>query len=498
MFVTSESSVNRHGAFALEREPPKTIKAIGTGVACIVGQFPWGPGGTDITKPHVPTDPADRMLTFAPSGMAHTGDGYLSTLGKGWPDLRIVRVLGSTAAAASAALIDDPNTIVNVIAKYKGAAGNDIDCVVTDASDDDANHFNLEVVVTGASGTTRDVFKNLNYSATGTHSAPVFTSCRLTGGITSVTNGRPDNGSYSMSAGADGTINAAAYVGTAGSGNQGIALAENDKGIRVVFTDDCGNTDRAAVNAGLVAHAAAMGDRMVVINGNATLSLGAAQADVTSYRSSRVIYTDPWAYIYDDVDGTKRRVSPASWVASVLCQLPPSTSIAWKHPKVIEMLAGIAGLEMPRGNGAGSNTDAGIATIIQEEDGGYAIEAGVTTIAPNDPSRKNIARTRIGDYIAVSYVRSIRSMVDAPNVPSNWTLLIAPLQQLLQTLKQNAVTDPNNKPHIIDFAIRDLAAFNTEESLAAGNFFIPLDAKTSAAMERIFLTIKFGEGVTIE
>ncbi|HEX7464109.1 MAG TPA: hypothetical protein VF382_04335, partial [Actinomycetota bacterium] len=423
MFVTSESSVTRHGAFAMEREPPATIKAIGTGVACIVAQFPWGPDGADGTKPTVPTDAADRANTFAPAGMARTGDGYLSTIRKGWADLRLVRVMGPTAAKAAAALQDTtptPLTIITVTGKYKGTAGNAIVCTVSAASDGDANHFNLAVSVTGASGTTTDIFVNLNYSGTGADSTPVLTSCRLVGSIVKTNAGRPDNAATTMTGGVDGTVTSAEYVGTAGSGNKGIALCENDKEIRVVFTDDCGDTARAAVNSALVAHATLMGDRCVVVNGDATQTLAEVQIDVASYRGARVIYADPWVYVYDDVDGTKRRASSASFLASVFSQLAPSTSIAWKHPKVIAMLAGIAELETPRGNGAGSNSNAGIATIEQEENGGYAIEAGVTTIAPNDPTRKNIARTRIGDYIAVSYTRSIRSMTDAPNVPSNW------------------------------------------------------------------------------
>lgn len=497
MFVTSESSVSRHGAFALEREPPATIRAIGTGVVAIVGQFPWGPDGADGTKPHQATDTADRLLTFAPPGMTRTGDGYLSLIRKAWADLRVVRVMGSAAARASAALLDGATTVVTVQALYKGAAGNDIDCVVTDADDGDTDHFNLEVVVTGASGTTRDVFKNLNFSGTGADSAPVLTQCRLVGAFTAGTDGRPTNGTYSMTTGSDGTVDSAAYIGTAGAGNQGIALCENDREIRCVFADDVGTTARAAVNAALLAHATLMGDRMVVINGDSGQTLAEAQTDRESYSNDRAIYADPWPRVYDDVDGTLRLASPASFVASVFSQVSPSTSIAWKHPRIIAMLGGIAELETPRGNGAGSNSNVGIATFVQEENGGYAIEAGVTTVTAAAPSRRNITRRRIGDYIAISFTRSVRPLTDAPNVAANWALLTAPLKALMETLKQNAVTDPNNLPHVVDYAIPDLAAFNTQASLAAGNFYLPLDVQTSSAMERIFLTIRFGEGVTV-
>jgi hypothetical protein len=49
----------------------------------------------------------------------------------------------------------------------------------------------------------------------------------------------------------------------------------------------------------------------------------------------------------------------------------------------------------------------------------------------------------------------------------------------------------------VDYALLDLSAFNSQASLAAGNFYLPLDVQTSSAMERIFLTVRFGEGVTV-
>ena len=94
---------------------------------------------------------------------------------------------------------------------------------------------------------------------------------------------------------------------------------------------------------------------------------------------------------------------------SFVCALVPSevTDI----DRTLAMLSGIHDLEFDRGNGAADNTDHGVATIIREENGGFSIEAGVLTVAPLDPARRNHTRTRMGDYAAVSMVRSSRSFI---------------------------------------------------------------------------------------
>jgi hypothetical protein len=493
VFVTSKSSVSRHGVFAISKTPPALIQAIGTGVACIIGQFPWGPNGTAGVV--TPTDPADRALQLAPPGMSRTGDGYLSTIAKGFPTLKFVRVLGSTAAKATASLLETATPIVTVTLKYEGTAGNSVDCIVAAATDGDANHFNLTVQVTGTSGTTEDILENLNYSGTGADSVPDLSQAVLIGSIVKANAGTPDVGTTTCTGGLDGTIASAQYIGTAGTGDSGIAACENDSSIRVVFTDDPGNTDRAAVNAGLQAHAVLQGDRLAVINGNSGLTLAATQTDVASYRSTRVVYVDPWVNIYDDTDGSLQLVSPASFGAAVITQVSPSTSPAWKAQEVGDMLAGVVSLENARGAGAGSNTVQGIMTMIEEEGGGFRYEAGkLTTLTAG---QTNITRMRMGDYIAVSFVRSARSFVDAPNLAFNQGLLTGSLDGFMLALKQAQTQDPNHTPHVLDYSIDDLSAANPQAQLDAGQYSIPLSVKTSSAMEQIWLEIQYGETVTV-
>jgi len=497
LFVTSKAAALRHDVFAIEKTPPAVIKPTGFGKACLVEQFPWGPAQTLTT----PTSRGALLNMIAPPGMARTGSGYLSAIRKGFPTLAFVRVIDPTAVAASAVINKTgPTALVTVTLKYKGTAGNSVVVTSGAASDGDANHFNITVSVTGASGTTTDIIHNVNVSGTGADALPTQADIDRTiliGSVVKNSAGVPILASTTCTSGTDGTIDGTTYVGTQGANDKGVAKLEGARDIDHFFCGDPGNSFRATVNAGFKAHADYMTDRVAYLNGNSGNTAAQAVTDVANYRSQRVVYCDPWVYLYDDVDGTKRLVASASFAGSVASQLSPSTSIAWKSGEVIAMLGGIVDLEADRGEAAASNTTAGIATFIREDDGGFTIEAGVVSIAPTTPAKALHTRTRMGHYIARSIKQSLRSSVDAPNVPLNQQDCVDAVTAFMETLKGNASRDPNNTPHIIDYAIGDLDANNPQAEIDAGDFQLPLDVKTSSGMSRIFLNFNYGETVQI-
>ena len=493
LFITSLTAANRHGVYAIERTPPRMVNAKGTGVVALLGQFPWGPAQQVIT----PVSGKALQQMFCPDGMDRTSGAYLSIIAKAFPELRLVRILPATGSAkAVATLMAALVETITLTAKYDGASGNSLVATVSDATDGDVNHFNLSVSVTGASGTTTDTLTNLNYSATGTHSAPDLSSKLLLGSITSIVNGRPTNGTYNFVSGADGTITAADYVGSAGTGNRGVALLEGQD-VNHVCVDDCGTALRAAVNAGLLAHATLMGDRVAYVNGDSGQTSAQVLSSITSYRTATSVYVPNWVYVYDDTTGAERLVPPAPFAASVAAQLSPSTSIAWKDPEVGAVLQGIVRLETDYGAAIGQLTDAGACTLINERGGGFRFEAGVVTVAPQDSGRKNLTRTRMGQYIAKGIVDALRPFVDAPNVELNRTAEVAIVDGFLGQLKANQFLDPNHTPHVVDYSIGSIAASNSEQDTANGLFIIPLNVKTSAGQEKIILSFQFGEGVKI-
>lgn len=495
VYVDSPQTVNRHGVFAIERTPPAAITATGTDVACLVEQFPWGPVSTVYT----PSGLKDLANTIAPVGFDRSGQGYLATIRKGWPNgqLRIVRVLGSSATAATALVqTSGAVTILTVTAKFPGASGNSLTLTTSAASDGVSGHIKLTATITGPSGTTSDIIDN--YPTAAAPSTPVdLSKALLIGSITFGTGGTAVLGTVSFGTGTDGTINAQAYTGTQGSNDVGLAKCESDLSIRHVFTADPGNTIRPSMNVALQSHAQFMTDRIAYINGPSGQTAAQAQTDVASYRSTRVIYMDPWVYILDDVQGTKRLVPSASFAVSVASRLSPSTAIAWKNSEVQAMLSGINDLESDRGANAGNNSAAGIVTVIREINGGFTFESQNLTITPVDQTRRLLTRMRIGDYIAISFQQSIRGFVDAPNVPLNQEMIVAALESFMDGMVKAAKTDPNHTPHVLAYAIADLGSVNSDADIANGNFFVPLDVKTPAGMERIFLSIRYGENVPL-
>ncbi len=495
LIVTSTSQAVGHGVFGIERTPPAVIRAAGVATAAIVDQFPWGPTGEVYTV----LDSNDFAKKFAPAGMSRSGGGYMAINGKAFPLLKVVRVVGDDAVTATAAINKaGPVLLFTVTLKYKGVAGNDVVCTVADATDGDANHFNLTVTMTGVSGVTQDKFENVNFSATGTTTVVSCVNCILVGSVTPAATGIALRGDTTCTGGDDGTIDGPAYVGTQGLTDAGVALLEGDKTIDLVFTGDPGDSLRGAVNDGLVAHADYLTDRMAFINGDSGMALADAQTDVANYRSLNVCYLDVWAYQRDGEDGTERLVGPAPFAASVAANLSPSTSFSWKAIEAQRFMGAITRLETARGvNGAYTNEQQGICTLQREDAGGYTFEAAVVTAAPTEPSKKAYKRTRMTQYIAKAVVGSLRPYIDSPNVPENQQSEVGAVFNFLDLLKRNAKTNANGLPHIVDFKIRDLGTFNSQTDIDNGIFTIPADIKLSSDQEKVFLSMQIGATVTI-
>lgn len=494
LFATTLATQTRHGVFAIERKPPPVIQAQGTGVVAIVGQFPWGPVGSV----YEPADIGDALKHMGPPGFDHTGSAYLAMTGKAFPSLRLVRIVGASPVNAFKALVDAvPATICTVTSKYPGASGNSITWTIADASDAVAGHFKLTLSITGASGTTTEVVDNINFSGTGTDSTFDFTNSVLFGTLTKAISGRPVNGSGSLAGGTSSAIVAADYVGTAGTADKGMALLEGWPDVRHVVTDDPGNTIRAAVNAGLLAHVEFCGDRIGYTNGPSAQTAADARTNAATMQSKQLVYADPWVYVRDSVDGTKRLVPPGPFAASVASQLSPSTSMAWKDSEVRSMLKGIVDLEAFRGDSAGGNTTAGVCTLVKMTSGGFAFESAVVTNYPVDATTGNLTRTRMAIYIVKAMVNSLGTFVDAPNVLANQEPIKMAVEDFLGGLKAAANSDPNHTPHIKDYAVAPISASNTDADVQAGNFTVAADVQTSAAMSRIGLSVSIGESVKI-
>jgi hypothetical protein len=491
LFVSTPPSVR--GVFAVENPPPSIVVPQGTNVAVAVGQFPWGPSNSL----QYPGSMGAFYNAFAPRGMTRTGSAHLSVIRKAWPVLGAVRAKDPTAVVATAVISSStPTQILRVTLNSAGTQGNSVIVTVGAADDGNANHFDLTVSVTGASGTTSEIFRNVNISGTGADVIPSTTGSVLVGSLTKLASGIPVPGNTTCSGGTEGTTTATHYVGTPGGGDYGFALLESDSTINHVFTDDCGNSLRAAVNAGLEAHVELTTDRVGYINGNSGQSVSSAQTDVANYRSIRIVYVDPWAYIYDDTTGALQLAPSSCWGASVAAQLPPSAAISWRNDTVSGFLDGIAQLEFDRGSNRGQNTAAGIATLTKRKKGGFTFEADVVTSLT--PGETELTRTRMGQFIASSVVQSWEEYTDAPMVTRYQQDMINGAEAFLSGLKQNQNLNPLFYPYIDDYQVLDPSSANTATSEDNGDYTVPINVKIGSNMHRIFLSLQYGESVTIQ
>jgi hypothetical protein len=493
LFITSTTQAALHGVYALRRRARRTLAARGTGTVAIVGQFPWGPDGEIIR----PGDMGEAKEIVAPKGFDRTGSAYLTLLGKVYPQLLLVRVLGAGAAHAEVSLPDSAATnVCKYVAKYKGAAGNGITATVSNASDGDADHFNVTFSKAGATADTTETYPNRTVA---TGETPVLLSTaeavasKLVGAGAKLTAGRPANGTYVLAGGSDGTVTAADYVGTSGTGDKGVAMLEGEPGVRHICTDYPGGGLLAAVNAGLVQHAALTGDRFVHINGPPGQSASAVLADKATYTGFNVIYHDPWVYLFDDTTGAEHLVPPAPFGAALAANLSPSTSFAWKSAEARELLSGIVRLESSRGLAAATNEKNGISTLGRARVGsGHVYEAAVTLTGDD------YTNVSMDIYIATAFVDSVYEDVDSPNVALNRDEVAMKLDGFLSTLKRNQQRDPNHTPHVVDYALVPLDQVNMPETIEAGEVYVAAALQYSSGMKRIFLMLESGTAAILQ
>ncbi|HEY2517092.1 MAG TPA: hypothetical protein VGI39_39740 [Polyangiaceae bacterium] len=477
------------GIYAVPVTPPPTLPAVGTQTACIVEQFPWGPSGTG---PYDPSDPADLVFTFFPPGSNWDAAGPAAVLGKGWPDLRLLRVVAATGTAAATRGISSatPTLLVTATAKYVGTLGNSIVVLVAAAGNGVSTSFKATFTLTGTSGTTQEVCDNIDTTSANNLAASVknfLAASRLIGGFTWAASGAASAGSSSFSGGLDGSVAATDYVGTLGTGDKGLALTEGEDDIDLIFFGNPGSFT-ATANAGMQAHVIDRGDRIGFISGVQGQTSAQAITDVASFRADQLAYVDPWMKQISAQTGLLITIPAAPLAASICSQIVPSTHAAWRDPEITtDMMANVRDVEAVRGNQAKAERDAGIMTLCRKKGGGFLFYADVTTNSPVNTAQPDIATIRMNQYIAKSSVDGFQSNVYGPNVPATQTPMRASLQSFLDELLYNRDHDPQHHPYLKAASLGASEAANPQSSLDAGNFVIPVNGKTDSGMIRVFI-----------
>jgi hypothetical protein len=490
LFIDSQAEAEFAGAFALEIDAPATIEGVSLGYIGFVGQFAWGPVQSVIT----PANAAEFLEMFEPRGSPRTSTGYRALKGRKKLKLKVVRALAADAVAASNVLVATGGNITST-GKYKGPFGNSITRQIKAAASGDATKRDFVFAVTDAvTGSTIETYSDVPLPAGGNpvnvdvSKSKLLASLVIAGTVTAW----PVNSTAALTGGSNGAaIGTSDYVGTEGGADKGAALFEGESDVRVVCHDDCGNTNRAAINAGFAAHAQYMDDRLAILDGDADAANWAAvKAAVTGgLVSDRMLPCGGWVQIFDD--GGALVTSPLStFIASARINLEPHQSHAWRATRVTDYYTAIQGVvanfsfQSPQIKKEAFAL--GIQLPIKLASGRWALQHDRNS---NTSVAKRYTTRRVyTDYLALSLVAGVDEYVNGPNaVEGN--------RELSGIVVKNFLEREKTKGRCADYGIN--TSMNTPASIGAGDFSVGVTAITISPRERIFFLLNVGPTVTI-
>lgn len=502
VYTSNDSEFTRlEGLYVKERNPPAQIAGVFLGVVGLIGVAVRGPA--------TPVEIGSEARFLEVYGGRDYGSGgtlinqmWLSLLNKQFGTVVCCRAIASDAVAASFTFEDlyggtTGTAIIRVDATSKGLWGNDVSILIQDASDGDADHFNLTAKYLGKTQT----YKNLDTSATGNDNL-AETLGDDEGNwivITKLADGRPANTIPSTNgADADGYVNLGETVSgfTSVAGTDG-SIADSDftvtdgpldqicayAGIGVVMVAErMSSTLKTALNT----KAGAAYDRLFLIGpDSAATTKSSAISEVASYRSDRLIYCFNHPYTLDPETATQVQVRPESWMASILSQTDVDIHPGDEDNK--KYTAGISKLTwttLTREDYIAFKA-AGICAL--ESDDGFGFVSGVTTSLT--PGKEEITRRRMTDYLQISIANTLKYSVKKKNTESRRAANGGMVSAFLKDLKRNE--------RIVEDYEVDTEKLNTEAQRALGIEKMLIRVKLISHALYLVLETEIGTGVSV-
>lgn len=426
VFTTNDSEITRlEGVYIKERKPPASISGANFSAVAVAGECVRGPVDKVITC----TSPTRFEEIFGRrdygSGGPVIGKVWLSLLNKQFGKIYVVRVAAAGAVRATRTFSDaTPTSIVRVDAANPGAWGNSLQAAVTNATDGNVNHFNLEVSYLGR----KIVYKNFDCSGTnnnlltviGNDDANLVTVTKLAGG-------RPVNAAAaSLTTGSDGTIANSDYTAT----GRGLNLLKplKDVGARWV----AGRSNSVIKSAIFTAAATTYNGAWLVGPDDETVSDIASATEVATYtRSDRVIYCFNHPYTLDVETATEVVTEPMPWMACILSQTDVDIHPGDEDNK--PLLVGIKRLPFEALDREAyiALREAGISAL--EKDDGFVFVSGRTTDLT--PGKEEITRRRMTDYVELGAGPYLKHIVKKAKTEARKKVAIGALIAFLQRHK---------------------------------------------------------------
>lgn len=488
-FTTNPSDYAKlEGLYISERDPPGFISGVDLSAVGILGVTVRGP--TDVTE----INSVARFVEVF--GGRDYGDGG-TLINKIWKDLinkpfgklyikRVVdtssAVAGSVTFATSAATACIAVTATSVGA-WSLAANNGPTVAIATATDGSSSHFNLVVSYLGKTTT----YENLDASGSATSddiAAIIGDDIANVVQVTITNNGVPAIASATaLTGGADGTLASSHFTAA-------LTALANAQGPRIIFCADAA-TSQSGLNGQIVTEAAAVSDRVFVTwsgtHGQSVSTEVASAAGHITTRSDRIIWCYNSPYTTDPETGTNIQCSPASWMASVLCQNDVDV-----HPGSIETTKQLAGIRKVT-NASMSRTDlaslkaAGICTLESIPEG-FVFRSGLTTSLTS--GKTEITRRRSADFLQLSAASRLRTYVKKKNTIANRASMMAELTAFSQQLKADQ--------RIVESFEIDQQSVNTDAQRAQGIEMILWRVRLIGHILSLVLETDISTGTVIE
>jgi len=485
-FSTNPSDYTQlEGLYVAEQNPPGFIQGIplttvGMGGKCVRG--PLKP--VEITSPGRFLEVfGGRDRTANGTGGARLGEVHGALCNKKFGKLVVRRVAAADATKASHTFPDAvPTGILRVDASSVGGWGKDVTATVGDATDANAQHFNVSVVYLGKTY----LIENVDFTTGNDNSAlKVGTDDGRIVDLVKLADGRPVNGSSTLSTGgSDGTLAVTDY-------NAAMNELAVYPDVPIVLVPEVVAGSVATFHSNLVTLAASVSDRWFLTwaqaHGVAVATEVAQVAAQITTRSDRIWWFKNSPYTLDPDTSAEFQTAPHVWAASILSQTDVDVHLgAYANAP---LAAGITRLT----ENALSRDDlkalkaAGISTFERQPEG-FIIRSAVTTSL--QPGKTEIQRRRRADYLILSASSRLRSNVKAKNTRARRAQMASELTAFSQ--------NDRAKEHVVEEFAIDQVTVNNDADRSQGVEKILWRVKLIDDILALVLLPDIGTGVVIE
>lgn len=481
-FVTSDN-FGAPGLYIQELRPSPIVSGklnYGTGIA---GVCVRGPKDRVIEV----NSPARFLEVFGGrdygAGGAIVGEIWKALLNKQFGKLFIVRAVAAAAVKASftweTAAAGGGTAVLRIDASSEGIWGNDVKFKVSDASDGDANKWNLTIKYLG-----RVVkYENLNISSTNDNlAATVGTDDGRLVDLVKVAAGRPVNTAATVDgADADAFVNlgetVAAFTSVEGddgviddsdftASGRAIAVLAAYKGVGGPGHVFVAGRSNAAIRSALLTKAAASNDReFLMCPDSNSVTKDTWITEAASLRDDRVALEFNHPTTLDPETGETITVEPHSWAASILAQTDADVHLGDIDNK--QFLAGITGLTYALEDGDYDDLDAaGINALERHHSGGFVFVSGVSSDLTTNNRQLDGRRTK--DLLISGISGRLEGSNKKPNTAKRRAADKKAIEAWLIDLakaERYVALDENGRP---DFVVRNELDANTKAGWAQG------------------------------